>query len=116
MVVLTAGHETTSFTLGSCTYILVRRSEIQDKAYEEICEQLELAGPVVDYDFLVSKLAYMDIFIREVLRMYPVSIQTINRQFMEDADICGYKITKGKKYFILIKCRLEIYIHIYESC
>jgi cytochrome P450 len=85
--------------LGSCTYVLATHPHIQNKVYEEIIEQLELSGPIVDYDLLVSKLNYMDLFIREVLRMYPVSIQTINRQCMEDTDVCGYHITKGKFYF-----------------
>ena len=98
MVVLTAGHETTSFALGSCTYVLATRPDIQEKVYVELLEHPELSDSVSDYDLLVSKLPYMDLFVREVLRMYPVSIQTINRQCMEDAEVCGYKITKGKLY------------------
>jgi len=92
MVVLTAGHETTSFALISCTYVLATHPDIQNKIYDEI---IAFSDSNIDYDLLVSKLNYMDLFLREVLRMYPVSIQTINRQCMEDTDVCGYHITKG---------------------
>ncbi|CAF4005339.1 unnamed protein product [Adineta steineri] len=97
MAVLTAGHETTSFALGTCTYVLATRPDIQEKVFSELHEQSNSLDSMANYDTLISKLPYMDIFIREVLRMYPISIQIINRECMEDTEVCGHKITKGTR-------------------
>jgi len=43
----------------------------------------------------MSKLSYMDSFVREVLRMHPIAIQIVNRQCMEDTHVVGYDIQKG---------------------
>jgi len=50
---------------------------------------------VTSYDVIMSKLTYMDLFIREVLRMHPIAIQVVNRQCMEDTHVVGYDIQKG---------------------
>lgn len=43
----------------------------------------------------MSKLTYMDYFVREVLRMHPIATQVVNRQCMEDTHVAGYDIQKG---------------------
>jgi cytochrome P450 len=43
----------------------------------------------------MSKLTHMDMFIREVLRMYPIAIQVVNRRCMEDTNVAGNNIQKG---------------------
>ena len=93
-LILTAGFETTSTALGYCTYRLAIHPDIQDKLYAELVEHW---SPDVDcYDVIMSKMTYMDWFVREVLRMHPVSVLIVNRQCMEDTDVIGYKIEKGR--------------------
>ena len=61
--------------------------------YEEFVEH---SSPDIDsYDLVMSKLTYMDLFVREVLRMHPIIIQVVHRQCMEDTHINGYHIQKG---------------------
>jgi cytochrome P450 len=70
-----AGYETTSTTLSYCTYILAKYPEEQQKLYDEISsfytddESNSSLGPTADN---VNKLEYLDMFIKEVLRMYPI--------------------------------------------
>ena len=67
----TAGYETTSMALGSCTYILATKNDIQDKFQAEIEEQEWNDENQLNYD-LVMNMTYMDLFIREVLPIYPI--------------------------------------------
>ena len=75
-----AGYETTSTTLSYCTYILAKYPDEQQKLYDEISsfyaddlidrdELNSTSGPSADN---VNKLEYLDMFIKEVLRMYPI--------------------------------------------
>jgi len=92
-IVLAAGFETTATALGYCTYRLAAHPDIQEKLNEEI---LEHWSPDIDYyDLVMSKLTYLDLFVREVLRMHPIAIQVVNRECMEDTHIGKYHIQKG---------------------
>jgi cytochrome P450 len=93
-VVLIAGYETTSTALGYCTYRLAIHQDIQDKLYEELTEH-SWSSDTNSYDVIMSKLIYMDLFVREVLRMHPIAIQIVNRQCMENAHVAGYHIQEG---------------------
>jgi len=81
------GHETVSTTLAYCTYILAKKPDIQTKLQKEIDE--------LDYDRIINN-NYLDLFIREVLRMFPIAIQAISRECNEDTNVCGYNIHKGQ--------------------
>jgi cytochrome P450 len=84
------GHESISTTLTYCTYILANKPDIQAKLQKEINE-INNEG---DYDRIINN-NYLDLFIREVLRMFPIAIQAISRQCNEDTNVCGYNIHKG---------------------
>ncbi|CAF1547533.1 unnamed protein product [Didymodactylos carnosus] len=92
---MVAGYETTSTSLAYSTYILANHPDIQRKLQEEIDQNyrddVDTQNP--DYNF-VNNMHYMDLFIREVLRMYPIAASVINRQCMTETDVCGYKIAK----------------------
>jgi cytochrome P450 len=65
------------------------QTEIQ-KEIDEINKEEEL-----DYD-RIDNSNYLDLFVREVLRMFPGSIQVISRKFNQDTVLCGYNIRKSQ--------------------
>ena len=72
-----AGYETTSTTLSYCTYVLVKHPEEQQKLFDEvysffrnISDGADNIEPNADN---VNKLEYLDMFIKEVLRMFPIA-------------------------------------------
>ena len=88
LVVLIAGYSTVASTLTNCTYILSMYPDTQMKVYHELLEHYESDHSFCDYEWL-SKLTYMNLFMREVLRMHPTSIQVTNRVCLEDTEVCG---------------------------
>ncbi|CAF0893443.1 unnamed protein product [Rotaria sp. Silwood1] len=87
-----AGYKTTSTALTYCTYILATHSTIQEKLRAEIDEQQDKYGS--DYD-RVHNMIYLDLFIREVLRMFPIAPKAVSRECNETTTVCGYVIEKG---------------------
>ncbi|CAF0908761.1 unnamed protein product [Rotaria sordida] len=89
-----AGFETTSTTLASCSYILATRFDIQTKLQTEIDELYAEHNGEFDYD-RINNMTYMDLFIREVLRMFPIALQAVSRECNTETIVCNYKIEKG---------------------
>lgn len=104
---MAAGFETTSTALAYCTYILATKSDIQQKLQAEIDEH---QGKEIDYD-LVSKMTFMDLFIREVLRMFPISAIANNRLCNQTTIVRGHQIDKGK--YTLAKEKYVYILRIY---
>ena len=84
---MAAGYETTSTALAYATYALARHPEVLQKLQDEI-DQLPLSDgdgsdedmkKYPDYD-LVAQMPYMDMFVTEILRMYPIANVAIQRQ------------------------------------
>lgn len=90
LLFMAAGYETTSTTLAYCTYILATEPDIQKKLQEE----LDCIDSTFDYS-CIQNINYLDLFIREVLRMYPIAIQALSRVCDQDTTICGYSVKKG---------------------
>ena len=73
MLFMLAGYETTSTTLSYCTYVLAKYPDEQQKLLDEINSFYsdEASGTLPNADN-VGKLEYLDMFIKEVLRFYPL--------------------------------------------
>lgn len=85
-----AGYETTSTALGYATYILATHPEEQRKLQEHIDAHFEPENEDIMPSYeIVSEMDYLDMFIREVLRMFPIAPSSINRQCAEDCYIEG---------------------------
>ena len=82
-----AGYETASTALGYVTHVLSTHPEEQRKLQEHIDFHIP-DGTTIDYD-LINKMDYLDWFIRETLRMYPITPIIINRECAEDIEIPG---------------------------
>ncbi len=66
-----AGYETTSTTLTYCTYVLATHPDEQQKLHDEINSHFGNEESV-DFDS-VKDLEYLEMFLKEVLRMYPIA-------------------------------------------
>ncbi len=84
------------------TYQLAKRPDVLKKLQAEI-DQLQFGDDddddemkkYPDYD-IVAQMPYMDMFISEVLRMYPFANANIQRRAAEDTVVQGIEIEKGK--------------------
>ena len=83
-----AGYETTSTALSYMTYVLATHPQEQLKLQEHIDTYFspESEDEMPSYD-TVLQMDYLDMFIRETLRMYPIAPMVINRQSTEDFHI-----------------------------
>ena len=97
---LNAGFETTSLNLAYSTYELAKRPTIQTKLQEEIDEHWKDEAEI-DYD-VINELNYLDMFVREVLRLYAATHRVFNRVCSQSTTICGHDIEKGKTQFVFI--------------
>ena len=98
---MAAGYETTSTALAYATYELAKHPEVLEKLRAEI-DELPLSDDsnsddeikkYPDYD-IVAQMSYMNMFVSEVLRMYPIANTAVQRITSEDTIIHGISIKK----------------------
>ena len=91
-----AGYETASTALAYVTYVLATHPEEQQKLQNHIDYYLNM-DTILDYE-IINKIDYLDWFIRETLRMYPITPIIINRECSEQIDLPGLgRIYPGTK-------------------
>ena len=91
-----AGYETTSTSLAYATYVLATKMDIQDKLIAEI-DQYDWKKMTRDETYDTSmNLSYLDLFVREVLRMYPITSKAMTRKCNTTTVINGHTIEKGQ--------------------
>ncbi|CAF1004281.1 unnamed protein product [Didymodactylos carnosus] len=93
---MAAGYETSSSALAYSTYVLATHMDEQLKLQMEI-DDVDFVENGLDYDSIIRKFEYLDRFIREVLRMYPIPPQVINRQCEHDTTVTD---SNGREYMI----------------
>jgi thromboxane-A synthase len=91
LLFLLAGTDTISATLTYCTYTLAKYPIEQERVYENIFNQS------FNLDCIKS-MDYLDMFIRETLRIYPVSITAMSRQCTQDCTVLNYTIRRGNDF------------------
>lgn len=94
---LLAGYETTATTLGYCMYVLATHPEELKKLQDEIDSSFgqKTEEPVeLNYES-VNHLEYLDLFIKEVLRMYPIGNNVCTRRCTNPTKIEGIEFEKG---------------------
>ncbi|CAF4038013.1 unnamed protein product, partial [Adineta steineri] len=104
---MAAGYETTATALAYATYVLAKHPDVLKKLQDEI-DQLpidsddnisdEKIKEHPEYN-VVTQLSYMDMFILEVLRMYPIGNSGLQRCAMEDTVVQGINIEKGTSVY-----------------
>jgi thromboxane-A synthase len=85
-----AGYETTSTALSYVSYVLATHPNEQLKLQHHIDAHFtpDTDDQMPSYD-TVAQMDYLDMFIRETLRMYPIAPIVINRQSTEEFFIKG---------------------------
>jgi cytochrome P450 len=86
-----AGYETTSTALAYISYVLATHPNEQQKLQEHIDTHFdpETEHSMPSYD-TVSQMEYLDMFLREVLRMYPIAPVAITRRNTEDFHLKNF--------------------------
>ncbi|CAF1280846.1 unnamed protein product [Rotaria sordida] len=74
---MVAGFGTTATMLAFCTYILATEAEVHKKLQGEIDEHWQDNRKELNYD-VIANMPYMDMFLREILRMYSFLGRTSN--------------------------------------
>lgn len=95
-IFLFAGTETISITLANCMYVLAKYPDELKKLQREIDEEFDFTKNSDDEVYEnANKLEYLDMFIKEVLRMYPVGNAVLNRRCTNATEVKGIKIPEG---------------------
>lgn len=89
---LIAGYETSSTALAYSAYVLAKEPRIQVKLQEAIDNDLKDDS---DYEQILN-ITYLNWFIDEVLRMYPIAPLAMTRECNQTTNVRGHLIEKGK--------------------
>lgn len=92
MVLFLAGHDTTASALIWIWHLLGAHPEIQEKAYQEVRQELGLRQPRYADS---QRLPYLRQVIQESLRLYPPAIGVFARQPKKNLEIGGFSVPKG---------------------
>lgn len=92
MTFFVAGHETTANAIAWALYLLSRDRQAQEWAHEEAAEAWDAGIPPAE---LASRLPYLKMVWEETLRLYP-PVHRIDREAVEDDELCGQTIRKGE--------------------
>ena len=98
---LIAGHETTSITLTWVFFLLAKHHHYQPRLRKEIMEAIDGRSEITFDD--LGKLRFLDNFISETLRLYPVALN-IGREAIKADKIGPYTIPPGTNVFIQVAC------------
>lgn len=88
MSFMIAGYETTSTTLCYCAYVLSKYENEQQKLYDEISSAFGTDSNSIDVNTILQ-LEYLDMFVKEVLRLYPITTSIVGRRCTKPTTING---------------------------
>jgi cytochrome P450 len=92
-----AGHDTTSAALAWFWYLLSRYPEAERRVLAEVDSVLG-DRPATSED--VPRLRYLEMVIRESMRLYPVAGFLFGREAIEDVELAGCTLRRGSWVFI----------------
>lgn len=92
-----AGHDTTSAALAWFWYVLCRHPDVQERVIREVESACGLRLPSVDD---VPRLKYLEMVVKESMRLYPAAGFLFGREAIEDVELGGYTVRRGAWIFI----------------
>uniref|UniRef100_A0A0E0KG06 Cytochrome P450 n=1 Tax=Oryza punctata TaxID=4537 RepID=A0A0E0KG06_ORYPU len=96
--IFSAGSETSSTTLDWAMSELMKNPRILRKAQSEVRETFEGQEKLTEGD--IAKLRYLQLVIKETLRLHPPAPLLIPRECRETCQVMGYDVPKGTKVFV----------------
>lgn len=91
LILVIAGYETTSTALSYAIYILATHPEQQHKLQQHIDSHFNPENDDVMPSYeIISNMDYLDMFIRETLRMFPIAPGVLTRRSTDDFQIKEY--------------------------
>ncbi|KAK5584713.1 hypothetical protein RB653_006329 [Dictyostelium firmibasis] len=95
--VFLGGTDTTSNSIIFSLIALANNPDRQDKLYDQIKNNLQMPKNelVVRHSIHRSSIPYLSLVIKEIYRLYPVSLLGLPHITTEDVEIGGYTIAKG---------------------
>ncbi|CDS03770.1 hypothetical protein LRAMOSA01171 [Lichtheimia ramosa] len=101
VVFFIAGHDTTANALSTVLYELAKNQDVQAKARQEAIKVLgEASENVVPTAEQMNQMKYINMVIKENLRIHPPAPGTGARTAQEDTEISGEVIPKGTRVVI----------------
>jgi cytochrome P450 family 110 len=98
ITLLMAGHETTAIALSWALYWLHAKPEVEQRLRQEL-QSLDLTNTEPTN---ITRLPYLDAFLSEVLRIYPVGLFTFPRILQAPMSLMGYNLPTGTMLSICI--------------
>ncbi len=92
-----AGHDTTSASLAWFWYVLSQNPEVERRVMQEVDAAIGSAAPTFED---LPQLKYLEMTVKEAMRMYPASGFLFGREATEDVELGGYKLKRGAWVFI----------------
>lgn len=91
-----AGHDTTSAAMAWFWYALSQAPDVERRVLEEV----DALGkrPLSQTD--LPRLKYLEMVVKESMRLYPASSFLFGREAIEDVELGGYTLKKGSWVFI----------------
>lgn len=96
--IFSAGSETSSTTLDWTMSELMKNPRILRKAQSEVRETFKGQDKLTEDD--AAKLSYLQLVIKETLRLHPPAPLLIPRECRETCQVMGYDVPKGTKVFV----------------
>jgi cytochrome P450 len=91
-----AGHDTTSAALAWLWFALSRNPEAERRVLREVDDLGP--GPITFAD--LPRLKYLEMVVKEAMRLYPATAFLFGREALEDLDLGGYRVRRGSWIFI----------------
>jgi cytochrome P450 len=92
-----AGHDTTSAALAWFWYVLSQQPEAEERVVREVDAACGSRRPTVDD---VPKLKYLEMVVKESMRLFPAAGFLFGREAVEDVELGGYTLKRGAWVFI----------------
>jgi len=99
-VFILAGYETTATSLAFTAYLIAAHSDVQERLIAEIDEVIDDQLKAEDLAEAVGKLPYLDMVMKEALRMYPPIPLHFGRYASVEKTIMGKVIPEGSAVMI----------------
>ncbi len=97
MTLFNAGHDTTAAALAWTWYMVASHPAIEDRLIEEIDAVLGGNAPTLAD---VARLPYVEMVVKESLRLYPPTWSLLPREAVEPVEIGGYPIARGSWLYV----------------